>query len=71
MHHRHDQVQQHDIGPQMAGSLEGFLPVRRFAHDVELGIQPEEHAQPLAHHAVIVDHQDPDRHSVLLILAFL
>jgi hypothetical protein len=62
VHHGHQEVHQDHVGSELAGHLQGLLAVLGLAYHLEVGVEGEEHAQPLAHHAVVVGYQDPYGH---------
>ena len=56
----HDQVHEHDVGPQLGRRRHRRLPVGRLAHHLDARPRPEEGAQALAHDRVVVDDEHPD-----------
>ena len=62
IHHRHQHVHQHDIRLELERHPDGLGAVRRFADHLQLSIQREEHAQPLAYHTVVIGDENADWH---------
>ena len=54
--HRHGDVHEHDVGPQLGRQAQGLLAVGRLADDLE-PLLLHRAAQPLAEHAVVVGEQ--------------
>lgn len=62
VHHRHQQVHQHDIGPEFLGKLKRLGTIPCLTDDFELRIELKKLAQPPAYNAMIIDNEDADRH---------
>ena len=60
-HAGHPQVHQHDVGRARDREPHRLFAVRRRADDLDARQQVEQHRQPLAHDALVVGKQDPDR----------
>ena len=58
VHTGHQQVHQDDVRAALLGAQYGFLPVARFAHDLEAAGFGEQRADSLAHDGMVVDYQD-------------
>ena len=56
----HDEVEQHDVGPELARRRDRGRPVRGFPDDLDVVLELEVGPQPLAHDGVIVGDQHPD-----------
>ena len=56
----HGHVHHGDIGGQFAGLLHGLVAVGRLAHHLKVLLPLQQHAQPAAHHRVVVGQQNPD-----------
>ena len=53
-------VHDDDVGPQALVALDRRPAVGGLAHDLALGPQLQHRPEPLAHHGVVVDDEDPD-----------
>jgi hypothetical protein len=51
---RHGDIHDDDIGPQAGGEFDGFAAVAGFAHNFEVGLGAQNHAEALPHYGVIV-----------------
>ena len=60
VHARHPQVHQHHVGVVAAGELDRLLAVRGGADQLDPVEQPEQRAEALADHALVVGEQDAD-----------
>ena len=58
VHHRHREVQQHDVGLQALGHVDRLLAVGRRADDLEVVLGVEQQGQQLAQVGGVVDHED-------------
>ncbi len=58
---RHAQVHQDDFRVMLGGQRDGFLAVGRGRHELDLVEQPQQRRQALAHQALVIGEQDPDR----------
>ena len=56
------QVQQHDVGPEPGGQLDGLQPGVGLAHHLEATVEPQRDAHQPAHVSDVVDQQHPDGH---------
>ena len=54
------QVEQDHVRHDRGGQFDGFDAVAGLAHHVDVGVQAEQHPQPLPHHRVVVGDQDGD-----------
>ena len=59
----HLDVHEHDVGAQAPGRRRGLLAVLRLADHLDVGLGPEDHAEPGADHRLVVGEQDADAHS--------
>ena len=59
---RHAHVHQHHVGPRPGDQVDGVAPVGRLADHVDVGLALEDHPEPGAHHRLVVDQHDADRH---------
>ena len=59
-HDRHAQVHEDDVGLVHLREGDGALAVLRFAHDLEIRLQPEQCAQRLAEERLVVDEQEAE-----------
>ena len=57
----HVQVEQQDVGAQLAQRRERRLDVRGLGHDVDVGVGGEQRAQPAAHDRMVIRHHDARR----------
>ena len=57
---RHHEVEQDHVGVGARGGVHGDLAVARLGHDLDVVLEVEERAQPLADHRVVVGEQDAD-----------
>jgi hypothetical protein len=58
--HRHGDIHEDHVGPELLGQAHGLGPVGRLAHDVE-AVLLHRPPQRLAQHAVVVGEQQPHR----------
>ena len=58
---RQDQIQQHDIGSQLAGKVESLRAIGGFSHQPQVLLPRKPQAQSGAHRRVVVDDQHVDR----------
>ena len=58
---RHHQIHDHDVRPELLGTLDGLAAVGRLADDLDVVVQLEEIAHPATDHRVVVDEEDADR----------
>src|SRR5207342_3536326 len=56
----HDDVEQHDVGLELARHPHGLLPIARLADCLEVVLALEEESEARPYDSVIVDDQDPD-----------
>ena len=63
VHPRHPQVHQHDVRSVLCGERERLLAVGRGPDQLDAVEQPEQRAEALADHALVVGEQDPYRGS--------
>jgi hypothetical protein len=59
---RHADVHDHDRRPAAAGLLDGLRAVPRFGDHLHVGLRLQDHAEPGAHHLLVVGDQDRERH---------
>ena len=62
----HADVDEADVGPQLAGEADGLGPVGGLGDHIDAGLVFEDEAQPAADHGLVVGEQDPDAHAFLL-----
>src|SRR5690606_3656326 len=60
VHHRHQQVHDDDVGPQLLYQRQRLLAVPGLADDLEVGLEPEGEPQASPDHRVVVYEQDAD-----------
>src|SRR4051794_5106503 len=58
---RHADVHENDVRSQAARLVDRLLPVAGLAHDVDVGLGAQDHAQAVAHEPLIVGEQDAHR----------
>jgi hypothetical protein len=61
----HADVDEADVGPELAGEADGLAPVGGLGDHVDAGLGLEDEAQPAADHRLVVGEQDPDAHAPL------
>ena len=57
---RHPEVHQHDVWPQLDRQRECLVAIGCRAHHLDAREQPEQGAESLADHALVIGHQDAD-----------
>ena len=63
VHARHAHVHEHDVDRVVLQRGERLHAVGRLAHDLEVGLGVEHHAEAHAQHRLVVDEQDADGHA--------
>src|SRR5260370_1002661 len=71
IHARHAQVHQDDIRLKLGGQLLRFVTVASFADYAQVTVELEQRPQALAHHALVVDQQSPNRVARVFVLLSL
>jgi hypothetical protein len=63
---RHADVDEADVGPELAGEADRLGPVGSLGDHFDVGLVLEDQAQAAADHRLVVGEQNPDAHAFLL-----
>jgi hypothetical protein len=62
VHFRHADVHEDHVGVVAADSVDRLEPGPRFTHDLDVGLDAQDHGEAAADQRLVIDDQHPDRH---------